>query len=52
MNHDQFIGVDFEKMTKNMNNKVIFDTRNFWNREDVEKAGVEYILLGEGKEEN
>ncbi len=52
VNHDQFIGVDFEKMTKNMNNKVIFDTRNFWNREDVEKAGVEYILLGEGKEEN
>ena len=52
VNHDQFRNVDFNKMAENMNNKVILDTRNFWNRDDVTGAGIEYVLLGEGKEEN
>ena len=51
VNHDQFKSVDFSKMAEKMANKVILDTRNFWNREEVTKAGIEYILLGEGKEE-
>lgn len=51
VNHDQFKSVDFSKMAEKMANKVILDTRNFWNRDEVTKAGIEYILLGEGKEE-
>lgn len=52
VNHDQFKNVDFNKMADNMKNKVILDTRNFWNRDEVTGAGIEYVLLGEGKEEN
>lgn len=52
VNHDQFKNVDFVKMAENMKNKVVLDTRNFWNRDEVTGAGIEYVLLGEGKEEN
>lgn len=51
VNHDQFKTVNFSKMAERMENKVILDTRNFWDREEVTNAGIEYILLGEGKEE-
>ncbi|MGN1318356.1 MAG: nucleotide sugar dehydrogenase [Lachnospirales bacterium] len=50
VNHNEFSNVDFSKLTENMRNKNILDTRNFWNGEDVEKAGAKYYLLGDGTE--
>ena len=47
VNHEQFRNIDFEKMAEKLSNKVVFDTRNFWDREAVEKAGIKYVLLGD-----
>ena len=47
VNHEQFRNIDFEKMAEKLLNKVVFDTRNFWDREAVEKAGIKYVLLGD-----
>lgn len=49
VSHDQFSAIDFEKMAEKLSNKVVFDTRNFWNSEAVEKAGIKYVLLGDGR---
>lgn len=48
VNHDEFGNIDFAKLTENMNDKILLDTRNFWSRADVEKAGAKYVLLGDG----
>ncbi len=48
VNHDEFKNVDFTKLTEVMRSKIIFDTRNFWSKADVEKAGAKYVLLGDG----
>ncbi len=48
VNHDEFKDIDFAKLTEDMNNRIILDTRNFWSRADVEKAGAKYVLLGDG----
>ena len=47
VNHEQFRNIDFEKMAEKLSNKVVFDTRNFSDREAVEKAGIKYVLLGD-----
>jgi UDP-N-acetyl-D-mannosaminuronic acid dehydrogenase len=49
VNHSQFKNIDFEKMAEKMSNKLVFDTRNFWDREAAEKAGIKYVLLGDGR---
>ena len=37
---------DFDKLKKNLNNPVIFDGRNLYDVEDLEKEGVTYISIG------
>ncbi|MGN1350851.1 MAG: nucleotide sugar dehydrogenase [Anaerovoracaceae bacterium] len=49
VNHSEFGTMDFEKMAAALPGKTVFDTRNFWNREAAEKAGLKYILLGDGR---
>lgn len=50
VNHSEFADVDFAKLTTNMKNKNVFDTRNFWNGDLVKAAGAAYYLLGDGTE--
>ena len=40
---------DFEVMSKLLKNKVIFDGRNLFDREDVEKNGFDYFNIGTEK---
>ena len=48
VNHNEFKDVDFAKLTAKMSAKNILDTRNFWNKADVEASGAKYYLLGDG----
>ncbi|HLR36294.1 MAG TPA: nucleotide sugar dehydrogenase [Tissierellales bacterium] len=47
VNHDVFKNLPLNDMAEVMRNKNFFDTRNFISREDVEKKGFNYNLLGE-----
>lgn len=47
VNHDQFNNIDFEKLGSVMKNKIILDTRNFFDRESLINCGFKYYLLGE-----
>lgn len=47
VNHSEFKDVDFVKLTSDMKQKNVLDTRNFWCRDAVKKAGANYYLLGE-----
>jgi len=49
VNHREFGDVDFLRMKKAMKTPRVLDTRNFWNRDAVESAGLEYNLLGWGR---
>ena len=49
VNHTQFSSIDFSVLSKVVNNKLLLDTRNFFNKTKVEKSGFKYILLGDGK---
>ena len=42
----EFLKLDYEKMTKSMVNKVIIDGRNFLDRQTLESAGFRYIGIG------
>ncbi len=42
----QFKELDFEKVRKIMNNNIIIDGRNFFEREELEKLGFKYIGIG------
>jgi UDPglucose 6-dehydrogenase len=42
----QFKELDFEKIRKIMNNNIIIDGRNFFEREELEKLGFKYIGIG------
>ncbi len=42
----EFLKLDFDKMSKLMTNPVIIDGRNFLDREVVEKAGIRYVGVG------
>lgn len=46
VNHDEFKETDFSIFAQNMKQKNILDTRNFWCRNMVEAAGLNYYLLG------
>jgi UDPglucose 6-dehydrogenase len=42
----EFLKLDFAKMSKGMTNPVIIDGRNFLDRDTVEKAGIRYVGIG------
>jgi UDPglucose 6-dehydrogenase len=42
----EFRSPDFEEMAKRLNNKVIFDGRNQYNRKKLEESGWEYFEIG------
>lgn len=45
VNHKEFAAVDYKNVGKVMRNKNIIDTRNFIDRDKVEKLGFNYYLL-------
>ncbi|MGI6085715.1 MAG: nucleotide sugar dehydrogenase [Acetivibrionales bacterium] len=49
VNHNEFKELDFARLKNNMKCPVVFDMRNFWDADTVEKAGLEYHLLGWGR---
>ncbi|MEH7022080.1 nucleotide sugar dehydrogenase [Priestia megaterium] len=51
-NHDNFSQLDFEKISKIVRRKVIFDTRNVINSTNAEKFGFSYNLLGNAIQKN
>ncbi|HBN85133.1 MAG TPA: UDP-N-acetyl-D-mannosamine dehydrogenase, partial [Clostridiales bacterium] len=48
VNHKAFLNLDLAFVYSLMRSKIIFDTRNFINKEKAEQAGFEYYLLGCG----
>jgi UDP-N-acetyl-D-mannosaminuronic acid dehydrogenase len=46
VNHAEFSNIDFSKLKSVMANRNIFDTRNFWNGDELTKLGFNYYLLG------
>lgn len=47
VNHDEFKDIDFSKISNNLKEKNILDTRNFFDREEIKNNGINYYLLGE-----
>ncbi|MCL6087387.1 MAG: nucleotide sugar dehydrogenase [Actinobacteria bacterium] len=43
--HDTFKGISLDLIAQKMRNKNIFDTRNFYNQDEVEKAGIKYYRI-------
>ena len=50
VNHKDFKELDFDILAKTMRNKIILDTRNYFNKNIVEKKGFKYYLLGKANE--
>jgi UDP-N-acetyl-D-mannosaminuronic acid dehydrogenase len=48
VNHQQFKSLPFELIIKQMRTPIIFDTRNFYDPNYLQKIGFDYILLGKG----
>jgi UDP-N-acetyl-D-mannosaminuronic acid dehydrogenase len=46
VNHSEFKKLPLESIYNVMRNKLIFDTRNFINKETAEEVGFKYYLLG------
>lgn len=46
VNHKDFKDLDFDLIAKKMRNKIILDTRNYFNKNIVERKGFKYYLLG------
>lgn len=49
VNHNEFKELDFARLSNVMKCPVTLDTRNFWDADTIEKAGMEYHLLGWGR---
>lgn len=49
VNHKEFADLDFDKIKSVMDGDTVLDTRNYFNREKIEKAGLKYLLLGNGR---
>lgn len=49
VNHAEFKYIDPAKIADLMRNRIIIDTRNTLDRENWEKFGFKYVLLGEGQ---
>ncbi len=48
VNHRHFKTINFDVLSKVVDRKILFDTRNFFSREKVIESGFRYILLGDG----
>ena len=46
VNHKEFASIDFRSVAAVMRNKIILDTRNYLNGEELERLGFQYYLLG------
>lgn len=46
VNHKDFKDLDFDLIAKKMRNKIILDTRNYFNKNIVKNKGFKYYLLG------
>lgn len=51
VNHDAFKEIHFKDLYKVMRNKKVFDTKNYFSKESLQKEGFEYYLLGEKTKE-
>lgn len=49
VNHKEFGDIDFARVKKAMKTPRVLDTRNFWDKDAAESAGLEYNLLGCGR---
>lgn len=49
VNHQEFKALQFSTIYSLMKNPIVFDTRNFLDKEILENIGFKYYLLGEGK---
>lgn len=49
VNHSEYKNIDFARLKEVMNSPKVLDTRNFWDRDIVEQAGLEYHLIGCGR---
>jgi UDP-N-acetyl-D-mannosaminuronic acid dehydrogenase len=47
VDHDEFKRLDFDAISRNMRNKNIIDTRNYFNKDIVKEKGFKYFLFGE-----
>jgi len=50
VNHKDFKELDFDSLAKKMRNKIILDTRNYFDRNILERKGFKYYLLGKANE--
>ncbi len=50
VNHKDFEKLELEALAKKMRNQIILDTRNYFNKNIVEKEGFKYYLLGKANE--
>lgn len=50
VNHKDFKEIDFDTLAKKMRNKIILDTRNYFDKNILENIGFRYYLLGKGNE--
>jgi UDP-N-acetyl-D-mannosaminuronic acid dehydrogenase len=48
--HQVFKNIDFEAVRQVMRNRLILDTRNFWDREKLQRLGFDYHLLGNNRD--
>ena len=50
VNHKDFKKLDFDALAKKMRNRIVLDTRNYFNKNTVEIKGFKYYLLGKANE--
>jgi UDP-N-acetyl-D-mannosaminuronic acid dehydrogenase len=50
VNHGDFKELDFDTLTNKMRNKMVLDTRNYFDKDMVEQKGFKYYLLGKSDE--
>jgi len=50
VNHKDFEELDFDTLAKKMRNKIILDTRNYFDKNIIENKGFKYYLLGKANE--
>jgi len=50
VNHKDFKELDFDTLAKKMRNKIILDTRNYFDMNIIENKGFKYYLLGKANE--
>lgn len=46
VNHDDFSNIDLKQLKQSMGKPNIFDTRNFFDEEEVKEANLNYYLIG------